>query len=141
MLGCTDCVAILAIVACVSACSRNEVPVDAGVRKEAGELAHIVERLREAPNADKQLHLERLTRALCTVADTCSLKDRCRDAYGALSQALRGIDAAKAAASSGSGDTSAAALLGEAQRNLERAHARTLDCATAHGELMRRYRL
>jgi len=75
----------------------------------------------------------------CSHAETCALKDRCVDAYRTFLKSLNDITSAQAALSTA--PTQAAESLAAAQRALDEAQKKTLECAAAQGELARRYRL
>lgn len=126
--------ALLISVISIGACSRKQ-GIDPDLQREAGLLLQGVERLRQAPNVDKQAQLANLAALPCGHPETCAVKDRCTDAYQGFVKALNDIARIEAALTTNAA-FSAADLAG-AQHALDTAREKTLGCANAQGELAR----
>jgi hypothetical protein len=110
---------------------------------EAASLAHLVDQLRDAPNAAKAPLLERLRQASCESEDACALKSRCVSAYERHLAALTASERSKALLASDAGKEAgllAAEELQKAVLDLQKAQALTESCASTQGELLRRVR-
>jgi hypothetical protein len=110
---------------------------------EARRLAHLVDQLRDAPNAAKAPLLEQLRQAGCESEDGCALKAKCVSAYERHLAALTASQRAKDLLASDAGPDSALLAAGElsqAESELAKARALTETCVAAQGELLRRVR-
>ncbi len=133
MIRCSFMVLLISVIS-LGACSQKR-GADAGLQREAALLLQSVERLRQAPNADKQARLADLVALLCSYPETCALKDRCTDAYQGFVKALNDIARIEAALTANA--AFGAADLAGAQHALDTAREKTLGCANAQGELAR----
>jgi hypothetical protein len=120
----------------LGACSRRSDSIDPALQGEASLLIQAVERLRQSVNSEKHTQLSALLALPCTQADTCALKDRCVDAYRGFVEALDDIAKIESALTNATSFT--AADLANAQRSLDVAREKTLNCSNAQGELARR---
>ncbi len=110
---------------------------------EARRLAHLIDQLREAPNAAKAPLIEQLRQASCESEDGCALKSKCVSAYERHLGALTASQRAKELLASEAGNQGALLAAGElsrAQSELEKARALTESCVSAEGDLLRRVR-
>ena len=101
---------------------------------------HAVQQLRGAPEAARDPFLRALEHEACTSADVCELRRVCVEAYRDEQGAMAGIHALEHAVDSDAAAPpagSAAALLSESQRRLERAHAGTRRCTDLESALVR----
>ncbi|MEO8901006.1 MAG: hypothetical protein ABI488_05040 [Polyangiaceae bacterium] len=99
-----------------------------------------MDRLRDAPNAEKQQQFAALQSALCESADLCALKAVCVSGY---QQHLRGLAEtarAKVLLGSGSNDAEAAKALDQAQEALKLAAPLLARCADDEGAAQRKYK-
>lgn len=64
-------------------------------RAEVKSISQAVDRLRQAPNAEKAPKLSELSRLPCSLPDVCALRDRCVQAYRLLVDTLDAIHQAK----------------------------------------------
>jgi hypothetical protein len=121
----------------LSAC-RSQADREVGL--EVTRVAHLVNQLREAPNAAKALNLEALQNASCVHPEVCQLQQVCAQAYALEAKALGVASNVRAALSAGSGSRlGAAQLLDSSERELEHAHQLMLRCVELQAELERAF--
>lgn len=109
-------------------------------------MSHAITALREAPNDGKQPLLRALENTPCSAADLCALKTQCTEAYTGLALALDGARAARVALASPLDAASAdaqriAELVAVSEQRLKAARELSERCASAQGEVSRRYAL
>jgi hypothetical protein len=128
------------IVSCAFTACRTE--NDEVGRAEAGQVAHQVELLRNAPNAEKPPFRKALDQLACTRPDICKLRRTCSDAYALQEQAFAAIASVQSAVA-GPGDVppGASIVLARAEADLARAKRWALECADLEGAARRKYRL
>lgn len=117
-------------------CGRGEAAV------EASRVVRAIELLRAAPNAEKSEPLRALLREPCSVEALCHLIKTCSDAYGIH---LRALDAQRALRHAletpGAANSASLELVGQAERDLNRARTATEQCAVEEGKIRQDYQL
>lgn len=129
-------VSYLVLLACSS---KSE--SDARVRSEAGQIAHAVHQLREAPSGQKRPPLNVLRKTTCSDSLVCQVKTVCAEGYDLEVQAedtLAGIRRALSRSGEPVPSTTEQAL-GRAESTLRRSYELTARCADLEGELRRKY--
>jgi hypothetical protein len=135
---CTRAVAIFLAGALFIGCSGRREQQE---RAEAGRLGRAIDVLREAPNEGKRPLLRALENEPCSVAELCTLKQTCVEAYTRHLRALDGVQASRRALESR--DETDSRRVAELVRisELELGAARKIGerCAELRGEVQRRY--
>jgi hypothetical protein len=111
-------------------------------RAEAGRLGRAIDVLREAPNEGKRPLLRALENEPCSVAELCTLKQTCVEAYTRHLRALDGVQASRRALESREAETDSrrvAELVQTSERELGAARKIGERCAELRGEVQRRY--
>jgi hypothetical protein len=131
---------VFAFVSCALLACQAE--IDEAGRAEAGQVAHQVELLRNAPNGAKGALRKALDQLACTRPDICKLRRTCSDAYALQEQALAAIASVQSAvAAPGEVPPGASIVLARAEADLARAKRWALECADLEGAARRKYRL
>ena len=113
---------------------------EADARQSAARVARAVEVLRGAPNRAKAEALRELAKVPCESPEACRARDTCVVAYTSHVDALALTQAAKLQASEGSG-AEAAKVLGSAEKKLDEARTKVIDCTDREAALRRLYKL
>jgi hypothetical protein len=130
---------VLGLIACSS--------TDPAKKSEAAALSRAIEALREAPNSAKNEALSNLRGLPCSDAEICAAQSACVAGYEGLVRALEDVESGKALAAAPSANRppddqkTLTETLARAQASLERSKPLTEKCATAQGELIRKYKL
>jgi hypothetical protein len=108
--------------------------------REVTHVAHLVNQLRDAPNAAKAPKLEALQNATCARPEVCQLQQLCVQAYALEAKALGVAGEVGEALRTGAGNREAAAqLLAASERELQHAHQLMLRCLESQSELEREF--
>jgi hypothetical protein len=133
-----SCAGLALALAC--ACGGRE----RAAKAEAAGIVRAVAALRAAPNAAKATLLPGLEGVGCSDAQVCETKRVCVAAYEKQGRALELTDRARTRLDTGVDASHAAelnALLGEAERELQKSRALADQCAELEGALRRRFEL
>jgi hypothetical protein len=113
----------------------------ASQKAEAGRISHAVDRLRQAPNAQKPELFAALQGAPCETPELCELKRICSAGYDLHLRGLGETARAKGLLADGGTDAAVNQALDAAKSALAQAEPQLAQCADAQGAAQRKYKL